>query len=80
MLLPELRTFYLENKMKTAVFSNDKTVIVVGLDKKNNPLDIDGTLFGPESGRDIEDFKRTDFNPSRGEVVVVEPIVHTRVE
>lgn len=68
-----------DGAIKTAVFSDGTTVIVVGLDRTDNPIDTDGTLFGPESGRDIEEFDRDDFDPSSGEVVIVEPRSSLRV-
>jgi len=65
--------------MRIAVFSDGITVIVVGLDKYGDPIDRDGTLFGPESGRNIDEFDEKSFDPSSGEVVIVEPQSHLRV-
>lgn len=59
--------------MKIAVFSDGTTVIVVGLDKNGDPIDKNGTLFGSESGRDIEEFDVNTFDPSSGEVIIVDP-------
>lgn len=59
--------------VKIAVFSDEITVIVVGLDADGNPVDPDGTLFGPESGRDFDHFDEQAFDPSRGDVVIVDP-------
>ncbi len=41
--------------MKVAVFHDVHETIVVGLDVDGSPIDADGTLFGPESGRDRGD-------------------------
>lgn len=65
--------------MKTVVFSDGTTVIVVGLDKSDNPIDTDGTLFGSKSGRDIKDFNMYDFYPSEGESVIIEPQSHVTI-
>ncbi len=39
---------------KVVVFIDLKGILIVGIDKYNKPIDLDGTLFGSESGRDIE--------------------------
>jgi hypothetical protein len=60
--------------MKMAILGDGTTLIIVGLDKYNDPIDTDGKLFGPKSGRDIEKFDtRTDFDPSDGEAIIIEP-------
>lgn len=55
-----------------AIFSDGDEVFVVGLDRDYNPIDEDGTLFGPDSGRDVNDFMRVDINTDNGEVGHIE--------
>lgn len=56
---------------KVAVFTDASEILVVGLDEKYNPIDLDGTLFGPNSGRNIEDFDRHGADFSR-EIIKIE--------
>ncbi len=48
-----------------AMFSDDDEVFVVGVDENGDPMDVDGTLFGPDSGRDFNDFMRVDIDIDR---------------
>lgn len=61
-----------------AVFKNDKEVIVVGLNVDDSPMDSNGTLFGPNSGRDLDTFERCDINTDKGEVVTIEMLTTMR--
>lgn len=45
-----------------AVFSNNDEVIFVHLDQEGNFIDLDEIVFGPESGRDIDNFERFDVD------------------
>lgn len=65
--------------VKLGVFSDQETIIIVGLDKEGNPIDKDGTLFGPASGRNLDEFNETPFSPSKGEVVIVDSRLSKRV-
>ncbi len=55
-----------------AMFSDGDEVFVVGLNKYGGPMDEDGTLFGPDSGRDINDFMRVDIDIDRGQIGHIE--------
>lgn len=55
-----------------AMFSDGDEVFVVGLDENGDFMDADGTLFGPDSGRDINDFMRVDVNLNRGAIGHIE--------
>lgn len=66
--------------MKIGVLTDGIDVIVVKLDKNDNPIDNDGTLFGPTSGRNIEDFDMQHFNPISGEVIIVEGRTYLRID
>lgn len=57
--------------MKVAVLTNGIEIIVVGLGKDGQPMDNDGTLFGPESGRDIQEFQWINLDPSTGTPVII---------
>lgn len=54
-----------------AVFKNDREVIVVGLELDGTVIDEDGTLFGPKSGRNQENYERMDMDPNAGQIVRV---------
>ncbi len=62
-----------------AVFKDDHEIIVVGLNQDNSPMDSDGTLFGPESGRDIDTFERFDADTDKGQTVHINSIVSAEV-
>lgn len=62
-----------------AVFIDPHEVIVVGLNADGSPMDADGTLFGPESGRDIHMFERIDANCDEGQTVHVDFVSSIRV-
>ncbi len=66
--------------MKVAIFSNGCEIIAVGLDSDDNPLDECGTLFGKDSGRNIDDFDREDFVPESGDAAIVEVKTRIRVK
>lgn len=55
-----------------AMFSDGDEVFVVGLDGDYNPIDKDGSLFGPDSGRDINDFMRVDVDIDGGKIGHIE--------
>jgi hypothetical protein len=62
-----------------AVFEDNHEIIVVGLNADGSPMDSDGTLFGPESGRDINMFERLDVNVDEGEIIRIESSSRVRV-
>lgn len=66
--------------MKLGVLTDGIDVIVVELDDDDKPIDVDGTLFGPTSGRDLEEFSMDRFDPSTGEVVIVEGKTYLRID
>lgn len=66
--------------VKLRVFGDGATVIVVGIDESGKIIDPDGTLFGPESERDISEFDEQAFCPSRGEVIIVDSQSSLRIE
>lgn len=45
-----------------AVFRDDHEIIVAGLNADGSPIDADGTLFGPDSGRNMDEFERQDVD------------------
>lgn len=55
--------------MKVAVFYDVHETIVVGLNVDGSPVDADGTLFSPKSGRDMEMFERLDADFTNGQSV-----------
>ena len=57
--------------MKVRIYYMGDETIVVGLDKDNNPFDSDGTLFGTDSGRLIEDYDYKDIDIEKGEVAII---------
>lgn len=63
-----------------AVYKSDIEIIVVGLNFDNSPMDLDGTLFGPDSGRDINDFERFDINIDTGQTAHIEPSVGVQIK
>ena len=67
----ELRTLERTYHM-IAVYRDDHEIIVVGLNADGNPMDSDGTLFGSESGRNIDDFERFDVNTDIGQTAHIE--------
>lgn len=62
-----------------AVFEDDHEVIIVGLNADGSPMDADGTLFGPGSGRDIDTFERHDVDTDKGQTVHIRTATTTRV-
>ncbi len=58
--------------MKVAVFVRNDEIIVVGLNADGHPIDKDGTLFGPRSGRSISTFERIDANFGDGQIVQID--------
>ncbi len=54
------------------VFTNRYEILIVGLDEHDDPLDVDGTLFGPDSGRHMKDYERINLDPEDGTVVQVQ--------
>lgn len=64
--------------MRVAVFVDSDEVLIVGLDKNDNPVDIDGTLFGPNSGRCLSDFDRYNVDFSK-EIVQIRSGCSARV-
>lgn len=62
-----------------AVYRSNDEIIIVGLNVDNTPMDVDGTLFGPESGRDTEKFERFDFDADKGQTAHIEPVVGVRI-
>ncbi len=64
-----------------AIFTGQNSeVIVVGLDSNGNPMDEDGTLFGPDSGRNIEDYEREDVDTDKGQIAHITPWMHVSVK
>lgn len=55
------------------VFINGRSVIIVGIDKKDEPIDPDGTLFGKNSGRDIDEYDLVYFKPSNDDIIIIDP-------
>ena len=66
--------------MKIAIFVNDEETIVVGLHEDGSPMDNDGTLFGPESGRDIDDFESFHPDFKKGESFHLETLMNGRIK
>lgn len=62
------------------VFVDDHETIVVGLNDDGSPMDSDGTLFGPESGRDLDKFKRLDANFLNGQSVHIHSITRSEIK
>lgn len=77
-LLPELRTFERTYHM-IAVYRDDHEIIVVGLNADKSPMDSDGTLFGPNSGRNIDDFERFEVDTDIGQTAHIEPAIGVRI-
>ena len=69
----------INKNVRVAVFVDRSEILVVGIDKNNNPIDPDGTLFGTESGRNIEEFERYDADFSR-EIIKIETICQVSVQ
>ena len=63
-----------------AMYKSDDEIIIVGLNVDRTPMDSDGTLFGPHSGRNQADFIRTDIDTDRGQTVHIETVTSTRVK
>ena len=55
-----------------AVFVSSEEIIVVGVHSDGSPIDHDGTLFGPESGREMEEFERFEADTDEGQTVHIE--------
>ena len=53
------------------IFQGNHEILIVGLDKDNNPLDPQGTTFGENSGRDIKDYERFDVDLSKGALIEI---------
>lgn len=52
-----------------AAFVGNNETIIVKLNANSNPIDEDGTLFGPHSGRSIEDFERYLVDINKGQTL-----------
>ncbi len=61
-----------------AIFRDEHEIIVVGLNPDNTPMDENGTLFGPKSGRDIDTFERLDIDTDDGQTAHVEMMMTMR--
>lgn len=57
--------------MKVGVFYNGDETIVVGINQDGSPMDSDKTLFGPDSGRHLEDYDCKDVDIESGEAVII---------
>jgi hypothetical protein len=63
-----------------AVFTSTHEAIVVGLNFDGTPIDPDGTLFGPESGRDLNDYGKQIVDFDKGHSVhITLSILYSRV-
>lgn len=62
-----------------AMFIDKYEVIVVGLNTDGSPIDPNGNLFGPDSGRDINDFERFDADTDKGQTIHTYSISNTEV-
>ena len=51
------------------IFCSESEVIVVGLDSIGMP--IDKNLFGPDSGRDLKDFSKSEVDFSENQSIVI---------
>lgn len=58
--------------MKVGIFYNGSETIIVGLDKDDVPLSEEGLIFGPNSGRNLEDYGCKSIDIKCGEVAIVE--------
>lgn len=63
-----------------AVLKDANEIIVVGINADGTPMDSDGTLFGSNSGRDINEFERVDIDTDKGETAHVEIISQLSVK
>ena len=58
--------------MKVGVFSGPDEVVIVPLATNGEPIDLDGTLFGPLSGRDPLDYDMEEVDLSGGQSIHIE--------
>lgn len=58
--------------MIVTVFCNYEETLIVGTNKDGSLTDAAKTLFGTDSGRNIEDYYRHDVDIEDGEVIHVE--------
>jgi len=56
-----------------AVFVSDDEIIILEANEMGQPVDPKGLFFGPSSGRDFEDFKRTDVDTGSGVAMCIRP-------
>lgn len=57
--------------MKVGIFYNSSETIVVGLDKDDFPMNEKGLIFGPDSGRNLEDYDCKTVDIRCGEVGII---------
>jgi hypothetical protein len=65
--------------VKVRVYVKDDEIIVSAVDENMKPIDADGTLFGPKSGRYIEDYDGYDADLTR-EVIIIRPSFNVRLK
>lgn len=56
-----------------AVFTSDDEVIILNANEMGKPVDPKGLFFGVNSHRNMEDYKRTDVDPSTGVALSIRP-------
>lgn len=63
-----------------AIFRDANEIIIVGLNADGSPMDADGTLFGPESGRNIDEFQWQDLDTDSGQTAHIETVTALRLK
>ena len=57
--------------MKVGIFYNGSETIVLGLDKDDVPMNAGGLIFGPDSGRNLENYDCKSIDVRCGEVAII---------